>query len=192
MDIEQVLSAEDFITFDRGLLEMASSYGESLEAYLRSVLRVVIRHRAEQPTWQLLARIIAQAFETLPASFNRAWLLYAEPTASAAQSTDSSADSFGKVLHLLRYQIAELHRAAKTGTLDNRFRDGEIDVPAGQRWLNYAPATFLECATNGMSAGQTDTQCSWSALAAFLRLGQTCAQTSVIRLPAMAWITGAC
>ena len=44
MDIERVTSADDFITFVRGLVEMATSYDGPLEKYLSSVLRTVSRH----------------------------------------------------------------------------------------------------------------------------------------------------
>jgi hypothetical protein len=172
MDIERVTSADDFITFVRGLVEMATSYDGPLEKYLSSVLRTVLRHSDECPTWQLLAHSLARAFDTLPASFNRAWLVYSEPPALATQRSNGSADAFDELLHLLRYQIADLHRMAKDGTLKTPFCDGGIDSPTGHRWFNFNPASFLECASRGMRENKAAVECSWSELAHFLWLGQ--------------------
>jgi hypothetical protein len=172
MNIDRVTSVDDFITFVRGLVEMATSYDGSLEKYLRSVLRAVLRHRDERPTWQLLARSLAQAFDMLPESFNRAWLVYAEPPALQPQRSSGSADTFDELLQLLRYQISDLHRMAKEGILKTPFRDGGIDSPTGHRWFNFDPATFLECASRGMRENKAAAECSWSDLANFLWLGQ--------------------
>lgn len=173
MDIEQVVSAADSTAFVQGLVEMATSYDKPLEAYLRSVLRVALRYRDERPTWQLLARILALAFETLPVPFNRAWLIYTEPPVLATPSSYAAAAPFEQPLHMLRYQITDLHRMARTGALDSLFGDDGITSPTGQRWFNFDPASFLACAAEGMNAERADTACSWVELATFLRLGQT-------------------
>jgi len=173
MYIEQVSTAYDFIAFDRGLLEMASSCRRSLEVYLSALLRSVSRLRDQQPTWNLLALTLAWAFEDTPQNFNRAWLLQTEPPASVAQPGNMRTDSFEDLVQLLRFQIADLHRMAQSGKFEEPICEDGIESLTGHRWFNFNPASFLESAANAMSQYPANGTCSWRELMTFLWLGQT-------------------
>jgi hypothetical protein len=50
-------------------------------------------------------------------------------------------------------QIVDLREMAEQGMLKDEQRYFGIDSPRGQRWYNFDPCTFLECATAGSSGG---------------------------------------
>jgi hypothetical protein len=50
-------------------------------------------------------------------------------------------------------QIVDLREMAEQGTLKNEHRYFGIDSPRGQRWYNFDPCTFLECAMEGSYGG---------------------------------------
>jgi hypothetical protein len=50
-------------------------------------------------------------------------------------------------------QIVDLHEMAEQGLLKNELRYFGINSPRGQRWYNFDPCTFLECAMAGSYGG---------------------------------------
>jgi hypothetical protein len=171
MDLEQVSTARDFITFLRQLAPRAGDYAGSLEEYLRAVHRVATTHQEEPPTWRLLAHVLADALSTAPSPFDPAWLEYTAPPAVVEDPEAAIADPFAALQHMLRYQIADLHRMAEIGTTNDPSRYWGIDSPTGHRWYNFDPQSFLECAS-AWGDGDRSTECSWADLAIFLWLGQ--------------------
>jgi hypothetical protein len=143
-----------------------------LEDYLGSVLRGVSRHPQDPPMWHLLAQVLAEGLITPPAPFEPRWLEYTDPPELLTQPHPVRVDPFTDVQHMLRYQIADLHRMAEVGTLNDPQRYFGIDSPTGHRWYNFDPSTFLACASSGMGEGSGITECSWDDLTITLWLGQ--------------------
>ncbi len=172
MDLEQIATDTDFITFLRQLAVRAEDYPGSLEEYLCSVLSGVSTHPESPPTWRLLAQVFAEGLATPPAPFEPAWLEYTEPPDVITRLHPVRVDPFADVQHLLRYQIADLHRMAEVGTLNDPQRHFGLDSPTGHRWFNFDPPSFLECASSGMEDSSGTPECSWEALTITLWLGQ--------------------
>jgi|SRR5260221_2226041 hypothetical protein len=176
MDLEQIATDTDFSAFLRQLSVRAEEYPGSLEEYLCSVLRGVSTHQDEPPTWHLLAHVLAEGLTTPPAPFEPTWLEYTDPPELITQLHPVRVDPFADVQHILRYQIADLHRMAEVGTINDPQRYYGIDSPTGHRWFNFDTPSFLECASAGMEDGMEDnhgtTECSWDALTITLWLGQ--------------------
>jgi hypothetical protein len=171
MHVEQIVTDSDFITLLLQLSRRAAQYHGSLEEYLRSTLRVATAHKEEPATWRLLAQVLAEALTTPPPPFDDAWLADTDPPESVWQPQTDRADPFAALQHMLRYQIADLHRMAEIGTINDPYRYGGIDSPTGKRWHNFDPETYLECAGAGMGDGHGTTECSWANLTFILKLG---------------------
>ena len=172
MDFEQIATDTDFIMFLRQLAVRADAYPGALEEYLCSVLQGVSTHPEDPPTWHLLAQVLAEGLSTPPAPFEPTWLEYTGPPGLITQLHPLLLDPFPDVQHILRYQIADLHRMAEVGTLNDPQHYFGIDSPTGHRWFNFDPSSFLECASNGMGEGRGTPECSWDALTITLWLGQ--------------------
>jgi hypothetical protein len=50
-------------------------------------------------------------------------------------------------------QIVDLHEMKEFGVTDSKLKYFGMDSPRGQRWYNFDPCTFLECATQGTFGG---------------------------------------
>ena len=174
MELEQVVTASDFITFVRDLSRQAAQYLGSLEEYLRCVLSVAIAHQEEPPTWRLLAQVLADGLTAPPQPFDLAWLGNTEPPELVWQRPLVSADGFASAQSMLHYQIANLHRMAENGTINDPFRYGGIDSPTSHSWYNFDPETFIECSSSGMedNHGIGTAEGSWEAFTIILWLGQ--------------------
>src|SRR5260221_11967935 len=150
MELEQINTARDFITFLRELAPRAGDYSGSLEEYLRAVHYLTATHQEEPATWRLLAQILADALSTTPQPFDPNWLEYTAPPEAVVEDPEATiADPFAALQQMLRYQIADLHRMAEVGTINHPQRYFGIDSPTGNRWYNFEPQTFLECASAG-------------------------------------------
>ena len=176
MDLEQITTDEDFLTFLGQLSRQAKDYAGTLEGYLCSVLREVSSQQHERPTWRLLAQILADGFSTPPPPFDPTWLQSIKPPEFIIGLHPIRFDPSADVQHLLQmlhYQIADLHRMAEVGTIHDPQRYYGIDSPTGYWWYNFDVATFLACASAGLSSHRREAyECSWDALASTLWLGQ--------------------
>lgn len=177
METGQVVTSGDFVAYLRQTADRAEDYPGALEDYLRSVLGLVIVHRENPATWRLLADILTNALTHAPLEFDPTWLEFTGPPDIVHEPDTDNTDPYEAVQHILRYQIADLHRMDEAGTLDDPWRSYGIDSPTGHRWFNFDKQAFLTCAAsgmggNGMGDGDSTTKCSWADLAIILWLGQ--------------------
>ncbi len=168
----QIVSDSDFVTFLRQLADAAASYRGSLEEYLRGVLRAVNAHERDEPTTRLIAQILADGLTLSPLPFDSAWLEYMNPPDLITKSEWDETRPLEAVLHMLRYQIADLHRMAEDGSLENKYRYFGMTSPTGHSWYNFDPQGFLACASSAMREGQGTNECTWADLVIILWLGQ--------------------
>ena len=172
MDVEQIVTESDFVTFVCQLSESAATYPRTLEDYLRALLGAVMAHERDAPTARLIAQILSDGLTMPPLPFDPAWLEYTNPPDTVLQGSWDAANEFAAALHMLRYQIADLHRMAAAGALDNPHRRFGIDSPTQHRWYNFDPQSFLNGASDAQSGGQQRAERSWGDLALMLWLGQ--------------------
>jgi hypothetical protein len=129
------------------LIRQQQTSTRSLEEYLRSLWEAARKYR-EHPSLTVdeLFEVLAGAF-TLPVPpFDSAWRIrYTEDFADVA--------GFGGWEARILRQVVDLHEMAEQGMLDDKMRYFGIDSPRGQRWYNFDPCSFLECATAGSYGG---------------------------------------
>lgn len=172
MEPEQIATISDFAIFLRRLSEGAASYPGTLEKYLCGVLRVVSAYEAAVPSTRLIAQALADGFTVAPMPFDPAWLAFTNPPDLITKPQANSMRPFEAVLHMLRYQIADLRRMAETGAMENKYRYLGIQSPAGHSWYTFDPQTFLECASYGLGDSQEPADLTWDDLVVILWLGQ--------------------
>ena len=67
-------------------------------------------------------------------------------------------------------QIVDLREMDETGLLSNELRYFGIDSPRGNRWFNFSPSSYLECAAAGLNSYYS--QVSWKQIKEFFWCGQ--------------------
>jgi hypothetical protein len=72
---------------------------------------------------------------------------------SSGGADDAEAPGFDRWESFLLRQMVDLREMAEQGMLADEHRYFGIDSPRGQRWYNFDPCTFLECAAAGSSGG---------------------------------------
>jgi hypothetical protein len=137
----------DFYDFVDKLVN-TSHYEGSLEEYLRSLLVVVERHAEKTPTC------------------DPAW---AQELAHPVYDLTG----FASVRQRLHGQIADLRQMRDAGmyNLDGGTLWMGVDSPAGYRWYNQFPESYLSCAAEGMYRAYED-ECTWDDVEMFLTDGQ--------------------
>lgn len=152
-----------------GLTEHHGTGARDLEEYLRALWDGArrLRDRSSLSADEFFG-LLSAAF-TLPAPpFDEAWRsryaddanplatclaakLGAEQQSPGADEADAAGFD-GWEAFVLR-QIVDLREMAEQGMLQDKYRYFGIDSPRGQRWYNFDPCAFLECATAGFSGG---------------------------------------
>jgi hypothetical protein len=66
---------------------------------------------------------------------------------------DGGDTGFGRWESFLLRQVVDLREMEEQGMLQNELRYFGINSPRGQRWYNFDPCTFLECAAAGAYGG---------------------------------------
>ncbi len=140
----------------------------SLQEYLQSLWGLLQPLAGQKVTYGLLARCLEQAFLAPSVPFDEAWLEYREPP----DLEDDSADTFAILRQMIWFQIADLHRLAQIGKLDDPHRYLGLRSPTGHSWYNFDPSLFLECAVQSMEEDGFATEADWLDLAILLWLGQ--------------------
>jgi hypothetical protein len=119
----------------------------TLEEYLRALWESAQGYR-ERPslTPDEFVGLLSGAF-TLPVpAFQEAWRSWYNEDLTDRPGFD------GWEARVLR-QVVDLHEMAERGMLTDNKRYFGIDSPRGQRWYNFDPRSFLECAAEGYSGG---------------------------------------
>src|SRR5579872_628592 len=170
MDITDVKTISDFRRYILFLAHgKAAASKRSLEEYLSALWGCIQQVQAENITFLLLARLLEDAFIVDSLPFDENWLQYDTPPNLHKVSKEKA---FSVLRQMICYQIADLHRMDQADLLNNQFRYYGIDSPTGQRWFNFDPASFLECAVQSIQQDSAFTDASWTDLAIVLWLGQ--------------------
>lgn len=170
MDSAQIKTIGDFRRFVLLLADgIAPTTTKSLEEYLRALWNLIQQAQAKPVTYALLGQLLQDAFLVEPLPFHEMWLQYEAPP---DLDRDENGKSFSLLQHMICYQIADLHRMAQAGLLENEWRFYGIDSPTGHRWFNFDPSSYLECASRSIGEDGTSIDASWLDLATLLWLGQ--------------------
>lgn len=144
-------------------------YAGTLEEYLRSLWSLVQAHRDSQPSFSLMADLIARALYTEPAQFDEQWLAYTKPS---LPEPPENKGTFEMLNDMLLYQIADLHRMKLTGQLDQSpfVLWLGIDSPTRHRWYNFDVDPYFECGCQCLDP--TSAANDWGSFVVFLWCGQ--------------------
>ena len=203
----------DLYLFICGLRDV-TAYGErDLEQYLRALWQLGTRHKAEEAlSLGRFAELLEAAFRESAPAFDPVWrhiadayqIRFAELVESAARDSATAFDEsawrdiagagFSGWQDTILWQIVDLRDMDEAGMLRHKDRYFGIDAPRGDRWYNFDPMTYLECATAGACGGfragdesgriKSDpnapddpifaiSHIDWDAFSAFLRAGQS-------------------
>ena len=137
---------------NRDLYLLVTGFGEkfgnnlSLEEYLRALWQIVSQAKPVFPSLVQVSKWLEAAFRADVPPFDLAWL---ERTIEDPYVFTTREDWENLIL----FQIADLHRMANAGQLENEWRFYGIDSPSGHRWYNFDPLTYLECGVRGAVGG---------------------------------------
>src|SRR5262249_41439349 len=135
--MERILTNRDLYRFIARLLEEQADAERPLVRYLGAFRTLLWKHRARPAMGpETFAQVLADAFVTAPRAPERL-------------APGPRADGFDDVDRPLAEQIEDLVEMAQAGTLDDGMRAFGVDAPSGNRWYNFDPPTYLECATVG-------------------------------------------
>lgn len=158
-----------------------------LEEYLLAIYGKVLEYKEEKLTYDLVIKIIAEAFTSSPVEFKEEWLncntapdeniiskKFTNPEFS--QSIDktnySKLEPFEFTIETLKFQIAELHKM-RGKQLENEERYFGVNSETGHRWYNFDPFGNLECGVNCMNDNDEDAEIlDWSFIGVLLENGR--------------------
>lgn len=187
------LTPQDFTAVIQQIAS-ANQYHQPLEIYLRSLWALVLPHEEAVPSYDLLASLIEDAFESEPADFRYEWLkvekvdwlpdreggylLTANREPRGTTIIARNVPAFEVLKRALLFQIADLNRIPD-GTRPDPSSGFAIVSPGGHYWYNVDLRSYWECAAAGFGAKLTAplhqhrfTPCSWATLAFLLELGR--------------------
>lgn len=170
MELSHIKTHEDFRQYIRTLArERRTVTKRSLEEYLRALWSLLKVRQAETVTFSLLGQLLYDAFLTEPVPFDDRWLQYDTPPNLDEKKKE---EAFVVLQQMIWYQIADLHLMAQTGQINDPNAFFGIDSPTGQRWYNFDPCSYLECAVAPPIRDPSRIQSGWYDLAVLLWLGQ--------------------
>jgi hypothetical protein len=128
------------------LIERQRDNRRTLEDYLRALAELGHNHR-QRATLALdeFFQLLSDAFTADAPPFDESWRI--------TSAENSKAPGFDGWLATLREQVVDLHEMQENGQLNDKYRYFGIRSPRGQRWYNFNPSGFLECATAGSYGG---------------------------------------
>lgn len=130
--------------------ERHAASGRSLEEYLLAMLSLgsSVADR-ETHSLQEFHNILASSFTVAPDPFDSAW-----PDSYDAFKRDDDDEGYAGWRSMILRQIVDLHEMGAAGKLEDEYRYFGIDAPRGNRWYNFDPGTYLECAMACMFDGR--------------------------------------
>lgn len=184
------LTLSEFRSAVLAILEKQDNH-PSLESHLLSLWMVIGKYRDTRPSYSLFAKMIEEAFNTPPGSFDNQWLVYKKSVPWGYQDgkymiqgyqdkkfviIENDVSDFEILKRTILFQVADLHQIPDEKMNDPHSFFG-ITSPTGARWYNLHPYGYWECATAGMDAQSermehTLNTCDWVTLAGLLSLGQ--------------------
>ena len=141
------MSNLDLSTSVSQLLEHHENNQRQLETYLLSfwLLAAQYKNRTGIDANKFI-ELLGLAFTANIPAFQNEW---------RSPNFDLYADGDGSYLafeETILEQIVDLREMDETGLLSNELRYFEIDSPRGNRWFNFDPTSYLECAAAGLDA----------------------------------------
>ena len=154
-------------------------YDGTLQEYLIALWQIIEKSHGELVSLELIYKALDDATKLEPMEFKDEWLNYDKlPDDYEPTKKDNGYEYLKRTI---LFQIADLQRMKKAGTLD---LDPEalyfgVRSPTGHSWYNFHVRNFFSCAIAGFrSYGSqigmplNSTECSWQNLAVILHLGQ--------------------
>jgi hypothetical protein len=146
--VSNLQTSRDLYAAVAGLIERRQACPRSLEQYLGTLWDLARAYRA-RPELSLneFFQVLSDAFDRPAPEFDEAWRARHEKDFAHLPGF------VGWEACVLR-QIVDLHEMAEHGMIDDEQRYFGVDSPRGQRWYNFDPCTFLECAAAGSYGGR--------------------------------------
>ena len=143
---DQLRTNRDLYLFVAALVENDERQGRELEEYLRALWRLgSARQASDQLTLARFAGLLVAAFREQAPAFAPAWQRIAEE--------EGTHTGYSRWERTIFSQIVDLREMRDAGMLANEHRYFGMDAPRGQRWFNFDPLTYLECAVEGTFGG---------------------------------------
>ena len=172
MAASQLKTNRDLYLFICGLRDVSAYRDRDLEQYLRALWQLGTMHNTEESlSLGRFAELLEAAFRESAPVFDPAWrdiadayqaklaeliesVLRESATEFDASAWRDIADAgFAGWQDTILWQIVDLRDMDKAGMLRNEQRYFGIDAPRGNRWYNFDPMTYLECAAAGTFGG---------------------------------------
>ncbi|CAG0944694.1 hypothetical protein ANRL1_01893 [Anaerolineae bacterium] len=173
------------------LEQFSGIYHGSLEECLRALWVLIEKYHYLQPSYNLFAQMLEEAFQIVPATFDEAWLAYNQPLSWSYRDgkyaletlqgrevvvIEQDVDDFRILKHTILFQIADLYRV-RENQLQNEQRYLSVQSPTGHSWYNFDAVAYLNCGVNGLIDNARDEAqefdgCDWIELASLLELGR--------------------
>lgn len=135
----------DLYEYVAELLRRHKRSGRRLDAYLRALASGMAEHAAA-------ASLELSAFAgLLDAAFSADE--QAAPPPAFDRKPGHELAGFARFEHTLWCQVVDLEDMSAAGTLDDEHRYFGVDAPSGERWYNFDPLCYLECAVAGTFGG---------------------------------------
>ncbi|MFO1512864.1 MAG: hypothetical protein U1F83_08145 [Verrucomicrobiota bacterium] len=113
----------------------------SLEQYLISLWFRVSQHKTGSGlSPSVFYKLLVDSFAPVEAKIEK-------------ESIDEAANGFAGWDSLIRRQVNDLRAMKANGQLQDEQRYFGVDSPSGQRWYNFDPCCYIECATVGSLGG---------------------------------------
>jgi len=173
MKTDQIKTQKEFCDFIHLLTKSANGFDRSLEEYLSALWLLAQKHKNDELSFALLAKMLDDAFVTPAPPFDLNWLNYEEPPSELSQNYPVK-NKFEFFQKMILYQIADLHRMRQEGVFETppQFLWLGASRKGGVTWYNFEPVGFLYNALGGLEAGSNNTEYDWGNLAIQLWLGQ--------------------
>jgi hypothetical protein len=118
-----------------------------LEAYLRALLGLCRPKRAAETLSPAdFLRVLSDAFTAEPLDFDAAWKSQYEVESRLLRG-------YEKFEAVAIQQIVDLNEMRDAGILAGEWINLGVDSPRGERWYNFEPRLYLECAVAGSIGG---------------------------------------
>jgi hypothetical protein len=146
----QFKTNRDLYLFIRRLREVTAYHDRDLEEYLRALWQLGSKHKTEEALpLGVFAELIESAFRESAPPFDPSWRNLVGPR-------ETKREGFGGWQDTILWQIVDLRDMDEAGMLRNEMRYFGINAPRGNRWYNFDPMTYLECAAAGTCGGVRD------------------------------------
>lgn len=138
---DTIKTNRDFYLAIIELINRQARSSRTLEEYLLALLPLVRESQAETSlsVYEFYCKLAA-AFYAPASTFDEAWR-------SRSGIPNAAGNNFECWEAAIVQQIVDLREMDETGALKNEMRYYGIESPRGDRWYNFDPCTYIECAT---------------------------------------------